>query len=390
VVNRIKKLKASIRKAERERTMSRYDLAWVFEEWCRDNLGGRTATAANLTDEERRAWRVHIEGVTERRALRWDRWKEHYAGQLVYWSEFLEENHSERVSLVPTPEVGDWVAIKYIGRPVWAPVKRVNKDANGDVCSVSIDKQRMSDDRYWSRIWKTLELIACLDHEPTEQERLELAGEVLEQQPQVRQPEPVDPEQAEAEARAKALQEVKFVWNGDPDFVPTPHSLVQRMIEAADMGSEPLRILEPSAGDGRIAQAVRDTIPGGLYTIEACEINANAREVLTARGISLVGEDFLAFKVDGVHVYDRILMNPPFSKHQDIDHVRHAYDLLKPGGRLVAIMSESAFFTLDRKAAAFRQWLFDTGAEWPVQLPKDAFVESGTTVQARLVIVDKE
>ena len=31
-------------------------------------------------------------------------------------------------------------------------------------------------------------------------------------------------------------------------------------------------------------------------------------------------------------------MNPPFTHHQDIDHVRHAYDLLDAGGVLVAIM----------------------------------------------------
>ena len=39
------------------------------------------------------------------------------------------------------------------------------------------------------------------------------------------------------------------------------------------------------------------------------------------------------------HKYDVIIMNPPFENHQDIEHVQHAYSLLKPGGRLVAIMA---------------------------------------------------
>jgi hypothetical protein len=50
-------------------------------------------------------------------------------------------------------------------------------------------------------------------------------------------------------------------------------------------------------------------------------------------------------------------MNPPFEKGQDIEHVRHAYDQLKPGGRVVAIMSEGPFFRSDKKATEFRDWL---------------------------------
>ena len=50
-------------------------------------------------------------------------------------------------------------------------------------------------------------------------------------------------------------------------------------------------------------------------------------------------------------------MNPPFSNRRDIEHVRHAYELLKPGGRIVAIMGEGSFFGSDKKATEFREWL---------------------------------
>lgn len=50
-------------------------------------------------------------------------------------------------------------------------------------------------------------------------------------------------------------------------------------------------------------------------------------------------------------------MNPPFTHHQDIDHVRHAYDLLDAGGVLVAIMCESTFFRSDKKSVEFRDFL---------------------------------
>ena len=50
-------------------------------------------------------------------------------------------------------------------------------------------------------------------------------------------------------------------------------------------------------------------------------------------------------------------MNPPFSNRQDAEHVRHAYDLLKPNGRIVAIMGEGVFFGSDKKAVEFRERL---------------------------------
>jgi 16S rRNA G1207 methylase RsmC len=46
--------------------------------------------------------------------------------------------------------------------------------------------------------------------------------------------------------------------------------------------------------------------------------------------------DFLALS-EGLGQFDRIVMNPPFDHDTDIDHIRHAYRMLKPGGRLVAI-----------------------------------------------------
>ncbi|MDQ6651286.1 MAG: hypothetical protein M3Y84_00920, partial [Acidobacteriota bacterium] len=49
---------------------------------------------------------------------------------------------------------------------------------------------------------------------------------------------------------------------------------------------------------------------------------------LSKQGFDLVGRDFLEYAVQA----DRFLMNPPFENMADIDHVRHAYDLLRSGG----------------------------------------------------------
>jgi 16S rRNA G1207 methylase RsmC len=97
-----------------------------------------------------------------------------------------------------------------------------------------------------------------------------------------------------------------------------------------------------------------------------------------------VGEDFLEHQ----NPYDRIVMNPPFEKFQDVDHIRHAYDLLYPGGRLVSVVGEGVFFRRESKAQDFRSWLEEVGARVEPN-PANAFKESGTSVQTRTIVIDK-
>ena len=96
--------------------------------------------------------------------------------------------------------------------------------------------------------------------------------------------------------------------------------------------------------------------------------------------------DFL--KVQPSPVYDRIVMNPPFDRGRDIDHVRHAWDFLKPGGVLVAIMSAGTEFRGDKKAVAFRK-LVDRVRGQRQDLPAGSFAESGTFVNALYVKLRK-
>ena len=85
-------------------------------------------------------------------------------------------------------------------------------------------------------------------------------------------------------------------------------------------------------------------------------------------------------------------MNPPFSDRRDAEHVQHAYGLLKPGGRLVAIMGEGVFFGQDKKATAFRDWL-DSKNGTSEKLEEGAFLDPSLPVNtgtaARMVVIDK-
>ena len=63
-------------------------------------------------------------------------------------------------------------------------------------------------------------------------------------------------------------------------------------------------------------------------------------------------EDFLA--VPPAPVYDRVIMNPPFTRGQDVTHVQHALRFVRPGRRLVAVMPASIKSRADKAARAFR------------------------------------
>jgi phospholipid N-methyltransferase len=170
-----------------------------------------------------------------------------------------------------------------------------------------------------------------------------------------------------------------------PQLFPTPAALAERMAEIA--GIEPHhRCLEPSAGTGVLLEKMVVSVPA-----VAVEINGTLAAGLKAKyaGCDVHQGDFMEMSMADLRgPFDRILMNPPFANGQDVEHVRHAFEMLKPGGRLVAVMCEGPFFRSDRKSEAFRGWLAeqDHTAE---ELPADTFESSGTSVRTRLVVMDK-
>lgn len=168
------------------------------------------------------------------------------------------------------------------------------------------------------------------------------------------------------------------------DYFPTPKELAERMVEMADI--EPgMSVLEPSAGNGNIADAIKKA---GVNP-DVIELSSTLREILEAKGYPLVGSDFIEFDSKK---YDRIIMNPPFSDSQDAQHIKHAYSLLKPGGRIVSIAGEGIFFRKDKKSVDFQEFLDEKNAVVE-KLPEKTFTDkklySTTGANARLVVIDK-
>jgi hypothetical protein len=136
----------------------------------------------------------------------------------------------------------------------------------------------------------------------------------------------------------KELREIELKQRASTefDFFPTPESIANRMILEADI-QRGERILEPSAGLGHIAKLIREQYPDN--NLDVIEITSDRRRYLQLLGFNVLEtNNFLNLIPSKENQYDKIIMNPPYSKKQAFKHVVHAYRLLAPGGRIVALM----------------------------------------------------
>ena len=184
-------------------------------------------------------------------------------------------------------------------------------------------------------------------------------------------------------------------------FFPTPQTIVQRMLHDAALGlcqidlaeiAQP-RLLEPSAGRGAIALAMRDYAQARNThaVVECCEIDPVYATFLRSEGLPVVASDFLDYHPGDLGRYHAILMNPPFSLRGDtlayITHLAHAWDMLVPDGLLVTIAPTGFTFRTDKRSRQFLALVEDHGLWEP--LPAGAFAESGTSVTTVLLCVRK-
>lgn len=194
-----------------------------------------------------------------------------------------------------------------------------------------------------------------------------------------------DDDVAEMLENVLLTQEVKDLKR-EYQFFPTPRAVAKRMCEMAEIDSTS-EVLEPSCGNGQLADVILEYCPASICCIE---LNADMNRYLAGKPYDVNYCDFLGVtkKELGTINFNRVVMNPPFTRHQDIDHVRHAYDLLDAGGILVAIMCESTFFRTDKKSVEFRDFLDSVYAQ-TIKLEPGAFHESGTDVVTRIVKIRK-
>ncbi len=159
----------------------------------------------------------------------------------------------------------------------------------------------------------------------------------------------------------------------------SPEPLAERLAALLDRFG---RVLEPSAGLGRLYRAVR-TRDASCPVVLVDDSPECCRELYLATerdsAAQLVQADFLTCGVDRLGTFDSIVMNPPFKMGADVKHIRHALTLLKPGGRLVSLCAAGP-----RQRAALQP----EASEW-IDLPADSFKSEGTRVAAAIVVFDK-
>lgn len=146
-----------------------------------------------------------------------------------------------------------------------------------------------------------------------------------------------------------------------------------------------LTCLEPSTGRGNIA----DALLSKDHIVFCVEIDPDNAKVLVDKGFPTYGHDFLKHNEHGgpKSKYDRIVMNPPFTRQQDIDHVWEALTYLKDDGILVSVMSKGVTFRQDNKTLAFWKKVLEYAVVEIIDVPKGSFKVAGTMVNAIILKV---
>lgn len=223
-------------------------------------------------------------------------------------------------------------------------------------------------------------------------------GEVL--------PDAVDPD---ADAPRDLFRTGRQV-SRDLQFYPTPPEAAAELLR--DLHVDGKRILEPSAGEGNICRVILEEGAGRYRErrnqwgswgqrrgdpepthdrphITAVEVHpdrcARIRERLSE--VNVVEANFLEWPAAG-EGYDFVLMNPPFYGTHWMKHVRHAFDHLKPGGCLRAILPVTARLGESKDHLAFRRWAEKHAARYRSQwrdLPAESFAASGTRINTTIL-----
>lgn len=152
----------------------------------------------------------------------------------------------------------------------------------------------------------------------------------------------------------------------DLQYYPTPIEVVKRAIDRVWIKPE-MVVLEPSCGDGRIMDVVRDM--GAV--VHGVEVDAGRAAQCRKKGHRVLTANFL--EVAPNPVYDFVVMNPPFYGKHYAKHVEHAMRFLKDGGTLIAILPVTA---------RYDHGLLD--GQWS-DLPVGSFRESGTNINTTVL-----
>jgi len=156
----------------------------------------------------------------------------------------------------------------------------------------------------------------------------------------------------------------------------TPPAIAARLV--ALLALKPgARVLEPSAGLGRILDALAPLQCGEVIAVETAPSCAGELFRKDRPGVTIKQQDFLTCTPDELGTFDAVAMNPPFHIRADIQHILHGLTFLKSGGTLAALCLNT-----DHR----RKALQPLAATWE-ELPCGTFAKEGTHVPTVLLTI---
>jgi predicted RNA methylase len=153
----------------------------------------------------------------------------------------------------------------------------------------------------------------------------------------------------------------------------TPAELAARLVAALELPAG-ARVLEPSAGLGRLLDALAPFRPAEIVAVDVAPECTGELFRQDRAGVTIKQRDFLSVTPAELGAFDAVAMNPPFHMRADVRHILHALQFLRPGGRCAALCLDTR-----HRSDALRA-LADTWEE----LPPDTFRAEGTSVRTIL------
>lgn len=164
----------------------------------------------------------------------------------------------------------------------------------------------------------------------------------------------------------------------------TSQSVIDQILKHCDL-KDHFFVLEPSAGSGDLVDGL--IRHNSSLNIDCVELNKELRDILKAKGFSVVGEDFLKLE-PYLCKYDYVIACPTYKDNIDIDHIMHMYRFLKPGGSVVSLTSPYWTVRNSDRQRNFRNWLEDK--DYYISMLKDfSFVENYDTQPSAIIKINK-
>lgn len=190
-------------------------------------------------------------------------------------------------------------------------------------------------------------------------------------------------EQLRQQAINRKVNEMKLIKI--PGYFPTHVKVIDKMIAKLDITAG-CSILEPSAGNGSIVDRVLYKFP--TVNFKCIELLYNLTDIIKLKhqSVEVITDNFMSVGV--TDKFDIVMMNPPFENAADVNHVMRAFEHLKPGGRLVSIMSTAFTFRDTHPYSLFKSWLKNLD-HCHEMLPTKSFKDSGTNIDTILLTINK-